>query len=89
MTPADRPHVSGALMRARLQVARMDRWQIQRRLSELSIQSQCDPFGNILVEVQYGVEIAQIHSVVRQCRSDRSELVAWLERCWRRPVALR
>jgi hypothetical protein len=70
-----------------LGVPMTDRWQIHRRLHQLSIQSVCDPNGSLIVEVNNGVAIAQIHSVVRQIVGSRSTLLDWLEACWAQPLA--
>ncbi|MCM1982894.1 Asr1405/Asl0597 family protein [Lyngbya confervoides] len=72
-------------MQGILDVPRCDRWHIQRRLSDLSIPSYCDRAGNLVVEVSNGVEIVQIHSVVRQVLAKRPQLASWLESCWSQP----
>jgi hypothetical protein len=64
-----------------LQVA--DRWQIYRRLQELGIPCQCRAHQPLQVEVQSGLALVQLWSVVRQFDASRGENVARLDRCWR------
>ena len=66
-------------------VARQDRWQIRQRLLDLSILATCTPDGNLHVEVNSGVDVIQVRSVLQQFQSRRAELVDWLEDCWTVP----
>ena len=66
-------------------VARQDRWQVRQRLLELAIPAICSPDGKLLVEVNSGVEVLQVRSVVRQFQARRDDLIYWLEDCWRCP----
>jgi hypothetical protein len=66
-----------------------DRWRVQRRLQELAIPAWCPPNGCLQVEVSNCVAAIQLRSVVRQFLAPRTELAAWLERCWEAPLANR
>jgi hypothetical protein len=65
-----------------IKVPSCDRWQIQRRLQELSISAWCSTDGYLRVEVRDHVESVQVWSVVQQFIASRTELVGWLEQCW-------
>ncbi|MGK7906636.1 MAG: Asr1405/Asl0597 family protein [Synechococcus sp.] len=64
-------------------VPRQERWRIRQRLQELSIPVMCTDDGHLHVEVKTCVAALQIRSVLRQFRAQRTELVDWLEECWR------
>ncbi|NJN23111.1 MAG: hypothetical protein HC810_00135 [Acaryochloridaceae cyanobacterium RL_2_7] len=72
--------------KAVLDVPRSVRWEICHRLCQLSIEAVCERDGSLVVEVDNGVVIAQIHSVVRQVLEPRPVLVDWLEHCWTQPA---
>ncbi len=62
------------------------RWQVWKRLQDLSITSWCPSDGHLYVEIDNGVSAVQLRSVVQQFRSSRPELLDWLEHCWQLPV---
>jgi spore coat protein U-like protein len=59
-----------------------DRWQVYRRLQELSISCQCATNQPLNVQIDNVTAAIQLWSVVRQLTLPRSELAYWLERCW-------
>jgi hypothetical protein len=67
-------------------VSRIDRWLIHRRLQELMINSWCPTNGELLVEVNNGIDALLVRSTVQQFVASRQELVDWLERCWQMEV---
>lgn len=66
-----------------VEVNRADRWQVHRRLQELSLRSHCGTNQPLIVEIDDVIEGIQLWSVVRQLTAPRRDLVSWLERCWR------
>ena len=81
-----RCHYDACKQQAVLDVPKTVRWQIRRRLDELSIDAVCQKDGSLVVEVDNGIAIAQVHSVVRQVTGSRPTLADWLERCWSQPM---
>lgn len=79
-------HYCAKNKQAVLDVPREARWQVCHRLQQLSIDAVCNRNGSLIVEVDDGVAIAQIHSVVRQFVGSRSTLVDWLDVCWTQPM---
>lgn len=59
-----------------------ERWQVYRRLQELEIPCSCAIDRPLRVQLNSGVQVAQLESVLRQYRSPRWELQGWLEGCW-------
>ncbi len=66
-----------------IQVSRIDRWRVHRRLQELMIPSWCPEDGSLRVEVDNPLTALLVRSTVKQYVSSRYELVDWLERCWK------
>jgi hypothetical protein len=64
-------------------VPRIDRWQIYRRLQELMIPCWCPADGSLRVEINDGITAVLVRSIVQQHVAPRQELVDWLERCWK------
>jgi hypothetical protein len=63
-------------------------WQmalVQRRLGELGI-STCWHDQDFYLEVSDERAAVQLWSVVHQLSAPRTQLVAWLETCWRIPA---
>ena len=60
-----------------------ERWIIYRRLQELEIPCQCSTNQPLQVELSNPNAIAQLCHVVKQLTAPRSELVKWLDRCWK------
>jgi predicted DNA-binding transcriptional regulator AlpA len=67
-----------------LEVTGMERWQIYQRLQELEISCRCNSYGALFVNYSDAIAIAQVWSVARHVRMQRSELTQWLEQCWKR-----
>jgi hypothetical protein len=61
-----------------------DRWQIYRRLQELDISCQCEAHQPLRVEVEHGLDLIQLWSVIRQFDASRTENIEGLNRCWKR-----
>lgn len=59
------------------------RWSIYHRLQELEIPCKCSTDRPLQVELNYPNAIAQLCSVVKQSTASRSELIQWLNRCWK------
>ena len=66
-------------------VAKQDRWQIRKRLLELSIPAVCSSDGNLYVDVNSYISVLQVRSVLRQFQYKRADLVELLEDCWYQP----
>ncbi|MGK7944880.1 MAG: Asr1405/Asl0597 family protein [Microcystaceae cyanobacterium] len=65
-----------------LDVSRTERWFIQHRLQELSINCSCPSDGTLWVEVHHGLEALLVRSTFYHLNASRQEQVDWLERCW-------
>jgi hypothetical protein len=65
-----------------LDIARSDRWFIQHRLQELSINCCCPSDGTLWVEVHHSLEAILVRSTVYHLKASRQEQIDWLERCW-------
>lgn len=68
-----------------LTISRCDRWQACQRLQELEIPCDCRADGHLHVEINRPIVLLQLRSVIQQLTASRSELIDWLERCWRIP----
>jgi hypothetical protein len=66
-----------------VQISQLDRWQVYRRLQELMIPCWCPKDGSLRVEVNNSIDAVLVRSTVLQFVASRSELVNWLERCWK------
>lgn len=60
-----------------------DRWQVYYRLQELEIPCKCLPHKPLEVEINHPIAGIQLWSVVRNFSASRSELVDWLNDCWK------
>jgi len=60
----------------------VERWNVFRRLRELSIPCHCSYGHPLEVRVETVAAAIQVWSVVQQCFSPRSTLIDRLERCW-------
>ncbi|MEM8828231.1 MAG: Asr1405/Asl0597 family protein [Cyanobacteria bacterium P01_G01_bin.19] len=58
------------------------RWEVYRRLKMLDIQCTCTTNEPLRVYLHSPTTAIQIWSVLRQCGTDRRELIDWLENCW-------
>lgn len=65
-----------------LNVSRIDRWLVYRRLQELQINAWCLADGSLWAEVPSPSIALLIRSVVQQILAPRQDLVHWLDRCW-------
>lgn len=63
-------------------IARSDRWQVCYRLQELDISCTCPADGNLVVDLDTPVALAQLWSVMQQLTGSRQQMIEWLERCW-------
>ncbi|MFP4121725.1 Asr1405/Asl0597 family protein [Coleofasciculus sp.] len=68
-----------------IDINQADRWQVYRRLQELSIASHCGMNQPLTAEIHDPVTAIQLWSVVRQLTVPRRDLASWLEDCWRLP----
>ncbi|MGF1491384.1 MAG: Asr1405/Asl0597 family protein [Microcoleaceae cyanobacterium] len=66
----------------KIDISRIDRWQVYHRLQELSIPCWCLDDGSLRVEVQTTNAAVIVRSVVQQFTASRRDLVSWLEQCW-------
>jgi hypothetical protein len=66
----------------RVQVSRVDRWPIYRRLQELKIPCWCSEDGSLWVQIHDVPSALLLRSTVQQVVASRSELINWLEQCW-------
>ena len=60
-----------------------DRWTVYRRLLELDIPCTCAPYQPLKVEVTNPAIAIQLWSVLRGVTQSSSQLILWLERCWK------
>ncbi|MBD0346486.1 MAG: hypothetical protein ICV63_16995 [Coleofasciculus sp. Co-bin14] len=65
-----------------IKIALADRWQVYRRLQELSIPCRCGTNQPLSAQINNVTAAIQLWSVVRQLTVPRRELVYWLEHCW-------
>jgi hypothetical protein len=65
-----------------IEIALADRWQVYRRLQELSIPCRCGTNQPLSAQINNVTAAIQLWSVVRQLTVPRRELVYWLEHCW-------
>lgn len=61
----------------------MERWSIYHRLQELEIPCQCSTNQPLSVKLNNPKAIAQLCFVVKQSTAPRSELIDWLNHCWK------
>lgn len=64
----------------------IERWNVYRRLQELSIQCDCAPGKSLEVRVHTPTDAIQVWGVVRQFTAPRQVTVAHLDRCWQQLV---
>lgn len=64
----------------------IERWNIYRRLQELSIQCDCAPGQALKVRVHTPTDAVQVWGVIRQFTASRQTTVEYLERCWQHLV---
>lgn len=69
-----------------VQISRRDRWQVYHRLQELKILCWCPEDGSLRVEINNSTEAALVRSTVWQFIASRSELLNWLQRCWKASI---
>lgn len=81
--PCSTPHLTQHVVT----VARSDRWQAHYRLQELGIACTCSENGQLQVEVNGPIAVAQLWSVLQQLTRSRKQLSSWLEQCWNLPTA--
>ncbi len=60
-----------------------ERWSIYHRLQELEIPCSCLTNQPLQVELNNPSAIAQLCYVVKRSTASRSELIDWLDDCWR------
>ncbi|HBB33157.1 MAG TPA: hypothetical protein DDZ80_12150 [Cyanobacteria bacterium UBA8803] len=65
-----------------IEINRADRWQVYRRLQELSIKSRCGTNQPLTAQIDDVAAAIQLWSVVRQFTASRRDLASWLESCW-------
>ncbi|NJM72925.1 MAG: hypothetical protein HC862_23820 [Scytonema sp. RU_4_4] len=66
-----------------IEVNRVDRWQIYRRLQELDIPCWCETNQPLTVEISNPTAAIQLWSVVQQFTTNRQDLIRNLKKCWR------
>lgn len=70
----------------RLEVDRVERWNVFNRLKELSIPCQCACDKPLQVKIETVTAAIQVWSVVQRLTLPRDASIEYLERCWRRRV---
>ena len=60
-----------------------ERWSIYHRLQELEISCRCSTDRPLEVELDRPIAIAQLSCVVKRVTASRSELIDWLDDCWK------
>ncbi|MGH8002656.1 MAG: Asr1405/Asl0597 family protein [Brasilonema sp.] len=66
-----------------IEVDKVDRWQIYRRLQELDIPCWCETNQPLTVEISNPTAAIQLWSVVRQFTTNRQDLIRNLQKSWR------
>lgn len=66
-----------------VEISWSERWQVYRRLQELSIPCQCRLNQPLVAQIEDVTAAIQLWSVVRQVTLRRCEQAAWIEHCWR------
>lgn len=59
------------------------RWGVYHRLQELEIPCSCLTNQPLKIEIDNPRAIAQLCCVVKQSTASRSELIDWLDNCWK------
>ncbi|MGB5963102.1 MAG: Asr1405/Asl0597 family protein [Coleofasciculaceae cyanobacterium] len=79
MNPSSyKPDDSGQIV----EICWSERWQVYRRLQELSIPCQCRTNQPLVAQIEDVTAAIQLWSVVRQVTLRRCEQASWIERCW-------
>jgi hypothetical protein len=58
------------------------RWIIYRRLEQMAIPCWCSLGQPLRVQVDSGLAVLQLWSIIRQVTASRGEHIDWLQRCW-------
>jgi hypothetical protein len=66
-----------------LEIDLIERWNVYRRLQELSIPCQCSCGQPLKVEVASPTAALQVWSVIRRFTSSREIAIDALENCWK------
>jgi hypothetical protein len=64
-------------------VNRCDRWEVYRRLQQLSIICHCQYGQPLRVYINDATTAIQFWSVVQQFNASRQERINWLSQCWK------
>ncbi|MGB7894762.1 MAG: Asr1405/Asl0597 family protein, partial [Microcoleus sp.] len=75
---SSKPDESGQIV----EISWSERWQVYRRLQELSIPCQCRSNQPLVAQIEDVTAAIQLWSVVRQVTLRRCEQAAWIEHCW-------
>lgn len=65
-----------------IEISWADRWQVYRRLQELTIPCECGPNQPLKYQINDVAAAIQVWSVVKQVTAPRRDLASWLELCW-------
>ncbi len=66
-----------------VRIPKRDRWRVCYRLRELQIPCHCAADGTLHVVVEHAMTLLLVRSTINQFTASRSDLLDWLERCWR------
>ena len=66
-----------------VEIKNTERWSIYHRLQQLEIPCRCSTNLPLQVELNSPCAIAQLCFVVKQLTAPRSELIEWLNDCWK------
>ena len=69
-----------------LDLDRIERWNVFKRLKELSIPCQCACGQPLQVNIETATAAIQVWSVVQQFTAPRNVSIKHLERCWKQKV---
>ncbi|WP_346292992.1 Asr1405/Asl0597 family protein [Sphaerothrix gracilis] len=69
-----------------LEIDPIERWNVFKRLQELSIPCQCTWGQPLRVRIKTATAAIQVWSVIQQFTSTSASSTAHLERCWRKPA---
>jgi hypothetical protein len=72
----------GAIVHS-VNIKNTERWSVYHRLQELEIPCKCSTNQPLQVELNNPNAIAQLCYVVKQSTASRSELIGWLNQCWK------
>ncbi|ELR98263.1 Asr1405/Asl0597 family protein [Gloeocapsa sp. PCC 73106] len=66
-----------------IEIKLSERWQVYYRLQELGVTCACQSNQPLQIKMTSPLGVLQVWNVVRQQTTPRTQLIEWLETCWR------